>query len=242
MFKRLALLALASLLALALFPAATIAQDGSTGEDRQVIGQITDDNYVLLYPFEGSEGEVVVVEFRPTDALGDLNNPLVYIENAAGEVLVQSEEGRSRITLALLLPADDDYTIVVTRSGGPEGTSRGEFMLNLHRLPALVVGDEVEGTITNEESRFFLLHSETPLEIDFSIKSGDFRPELSLDTIAEDGTLQPAGQFYSEFSRRMRLVIEPAGELLILSLGQALFDFNFETVQADYNLSLHATE
>lgn len=99
-----------------------------------LVGTINNENYQDSYVFEGVAGDVVSIEVIATS--GDLDT-IVSLVGPSGEVLdgnddVDFEAGNTNSALrAFVLPSDGTYTILVGRYEGRNGTTTGNYTLEL---------------------------------------------------------------------------------------------------------------
>jgi hypothetical protein len=103
-----------------------------------VEGEISDDEPVILYTFEGSEGDVVTITMIDTSRSGELD-PYIQLVNEDGDVLTDNDDHDdadlpdnfdSQIT-EFELEDDGTYIIVASRFGQENGSSEGEYELTL---------------------------------------------------------------------------------------------------------------
>jgi hypothetical protein len=104
-----------------------------------VEGEITDDQFAIVYSFEGEEGDVVTITMVNASRSGGLD-PFVQVVNEDGEVLAENDDADEDADLdnnldsqiaEFELPEDGEYFIIATRFGFENGGSTGEFELTL---------------------------------------------------------------------------------------------------------------
>ena len=120
------------ILALIVAVPAVLAQDSLAYGDT-VAGAITSDEFSIEYTFEGTEGDVVVIEMRRTSTDEELRRPAVQLIAPDGDVLGDTSDNFSFgfALLAAQLPESGTYTIIAGRIDGPDGDSVGGFELEL---------------------------------------------------------------------------------------------------------------
>jgi hypothetical protein len=223
------------------------AQDGTPIKaNAPVTGEITNEAFETFYTFAGTADQVIVVELAPVDLSGDLDYPQVNILSSEGSILA-SYSGFGRTIVATKLPADDTYTITATRQDGAAGTSLGEYILTVWVPQVLVVGETVQDSLTNTEADYFVVESADPFVLSFDRTGGDFNPALSISTISTDLGLLEVATLGGELVTGGSIELEPAfgtasDGVYVIDVAEALFDFNFEPVTADYTLTLTAAE
>jgi hypothetical protein len=211
-----------------------------------VVGELTADVYELTYAFAGKEGDVVVIEADPVDALGDLNDTILILSDPSGAVLVDTTEAFSfgSSLIAAQLPASGTYTVKVTREDGAAGESVGEFELAV-TLPQPITPDAPASSSTSSESRkqYFAVMSDTDFSLSYAKSGGDFFPDVLVSTIdEEDGNLNDVAQLSGTTFSVGMMGYFPANTLYIVTVRERLFDFNFDEVTADYTLSVSLAE
>ncbi|MBX3063182.1 MAG: PPC domain-containing protein [Anaerolineae bacterium] len=96
---------------------------------QSVRGQITAEEYSISYKLSAKASEIVQVRMA---ADGSSLDPSLSLLDAAGNLLIFNDDAAPGITDALFVyefSADGDYTIIATRSGEANGTTRGAYIL-----------------------------------------------------------------------------------------------------------------
>ncbi len=147
---RKSVLLLAVLVALFSFAGIAGAQDSTPIElGTWTEGEITSDELELKFTFEGSEGDVVLVEALPKPGTYDLD-PEIVLRDSDGDVIGTNDDfGYPLSVIAAVLEADDEYVVLITRSGGEDGSSEGEFWLRVSIVEPVESGAEIEATISS---------------------------------------------------------------------------------------------
>jgi hypothetical protein len=160
----------AFLLALLVLSASLVTAQDALVSGETVTGEITDDAFAVEYSYEGTAGQIVVLELFPVDVLADYDNPAIVLLDSAGEELM-TREGFGATTAVWQLPADDTYTVVATRRDGAEGTSVGEYTLTLTVPQELVLDEPVEGSMGADSDVYFTYTGEEDFNV-FLCSSG----------------------------------------------------------------------
>ncbi|MBN1681660.1 MAG: hypothetical protein JW966_15375 [Anaerolineae bacterium] len=207
------------------------AQDGEQASDtflpygEWVEGRLTTGDYEHRYVFAGEAGSVILIEMLPKPGTYELD-PALWLYDAEGLAIGQRDDflGLDAVLVAELL-VDGDYTIVATRSGGPDGISSGAYMLRVSRVDLFEPGDHVMAVLTaGGEDNFPFYYVLRPREteswaIHFSQPAGDLFASIGLVKLPDEntvfwlgetagiryGTLETdleAGQFYVLVVRR----------------------------------------
>ncbi|HLA42945.1 MAG TPA: hypothetical protein VJZ27_05890 [Aggregatilineales bacterium] len=238
---------LALIVALAIPVIATVqAQGAATIEYGQVVtGTISNEQFEVPYTFQGTQGDVIIIQLSPVDILADLDQPAVILLDSNSGMLTSSDSFGT-VTLAARLPADGAYTILATRADGRAGTSIGEFNLSLMRPPVLESGSQVEGSATSTGGTFFVYESGASFLISYNKTSGDFSPQLLVNRIGSSNELEEVASLSGVGVTGGQIAIAGTGSVAsttyVIVFQEALFDFNFEEVSANFTLVIKASE
>lgn len=206
-----------------------------------ITAEMTADEFEFIYTFEGKVNDVVAISMSAVDALGDLNNTKLTLQNAAGETLAEYDSF-SNIQLFAQLPESSSYIIIATRPDGAEGTDVGEFTLSIDSVPIIEIGATVTNTISSARGGHYYAYSgSTDFYITYRKITGDFFPEVSINTIGfigNDGQLNSVGSMSGSSFKVGSIGTFAGGQLYVIELSEALFDFNFSEVTADYTLDI----
>lgn len=234
-----------SLMLMALLCAASLVsgQDVDTIEyGESVTGELTDREFEIAYEFTGSEGDVIVIYMAAVDTLGDLNRPELLLLNSENDVVADTADAFTigEILLAAELEAEDTYTILATRQDGRAGDSVGEFTLDLIKLPVLELDKEVSETISSEDSdQYYAIRSDSStLVLSYLKLSGTFSPMISINVINDEAGLDEVVVLQGSALERAAVNVPSEPGLYIVTVGEAPFDFNFNEVEAEYELML----
>jgi hypothetical protein len=240
--KRIALVAsmLALLLGVLLIPAPTLAQDGGQLEYGQTVqGELTAAVFEVSYTFNGTAGDVVVVEMSRFDFDSNIDEPALRLTDANGTIL-GTDEGFGSTRVAAVLPVDGAYTVVATRTDGAAGESLGLYALTLHRAIVLQPGELLVDTVTSEEIDYFAIQTAGQVTLNYRRTGGEFNPAVTAYRL-DQGELLDVVSLDGERLRGGNVVIEVlSGETLVVDIAESLFDFNFDPVTADYEIGLNA--
>jgi hypothetical protein len=142
---------------------------------QQVEGTVTDEHSGAYYVFQAAANDQVVIHMAAQD--GNLDS-FLYLYGPNGEIVGQDDDsgGSLDAELAVVIPAEGNYTILATRFGRQHGSSAGSYLLSLTSpshagspgileqsaqsedalppnfvgLTHIAYGDTVAGTLTNE--------------------------------------------------------------------------------------------
>ncbi len=167
-----------------------------------VTGSISDAQPEVRYTFDGQSGDRVTVRLEALDATLD---PLIILADPEGGELLRDDDSAgdfNALIASYLLTVDGRFTLIATRFGGLQGSSRGQFELTLTGVPVsqpestgdqsgaaagaalpLGLGQTVGGTITDEAvAVFYAFQGEAgvAIEIDMVSIDGELDPLLAL--------------------------------------------------------------
>ena len=202
-----------------------IAQELAYGDT--VSGRLDNRNPRETFIFEGLRGEYITIRLRSTS--GNLD-PVLAVLDDRGAILIYRDDadGGADVTVNQIpLPRSTTYTLVIGRFGYNQGSTTGEYELNIERIgvsaesgSALRFGDTVANTITETEPQIFY---------SFRALRGDI---VTLTMRRDSGTLDPFLQVVnarrqilaanddmpeSNNARIERLIIEEDGQYLIIA-------------------------
>lgn len=221
-------------------PSVSRAQDALKYGDA-VTGEITASAKTVEYTFTGAEGDLVIINVGQAKD-SDLEME-VQVASAGGDEVANSKEQYTSYSAqaALELPEAGDYTVTVSVSedAGDSGKT-GEFNLNITKAELLEVGGEVSGEVTSETTVYYELPATEATTLTFTKTDGDFNPAVILSTInTESSNLSSIGELNTgDYISAAALTIQPIEGRVIIAVTEATFDFNFETVTAEYTISL----
>jgi hypothetical protein len=237
MLKKLTL-GIVSALMLGLAAFGVQAQDAVTAGE-PVTGELTEDAFAVEYLYNGTTDEVIVITLSPTDVLGDLNNPAIIVRDAGGAELLRYD-GYGTSTVVLALPESGEYTIVATRTDDAAGTSVGEYTLTVTSPQELAAGDSADMTLTSEETNYFVYRGDADFTLSYT-RDGEYAPEVTVNTLDTDvtpGSLDTVATVGGKLVTEGSIGVIPGQNIYVIKVGQALFDFYFETVEANYTLTV----
>lgn len=169
---RLTLLSL-FLLATAIAPALTLAQDGGLIVYGQVVtGQITSDVYEVRYTFQGTAGDTILISMSALDesTTGPRLDSYLELLGINGESLYTDDDSGGNLNSLLgpvTLQETGVYTVIATRFQRASGTSTGQFELvvNQAQLTPVALDTPVTATLNDEQPRAFFTYSSSGSEV-----------------------------------------------------------------------------
>lgn len=129
------------------------------------------------------------------------------------------------------IPETGIYTVLATRKDRRSGESVGQYYLKLFKAEILKSGSKVQGTITSEDSVYYVLASDELMTVSYTKVSGNFDPELAVAVINE-GSIEKKASLSGTLQGGV-LLIDPSdfeSDLLILVLEASFSDFNFNHI------------
>lgn len=220
-------------------PSVIRAQDALKYGDA-VEGEVTDSAAEVEYTFTGAQGDLVVINVAQADE-SDLEME-VEVSGADGAVASSTEQYTSYSAQAAFeVPADGDYTVKVfaNEEAGDEAKV-GKFNLNISKPELLKAGASIDGTASSDATMYYELDASAEVTLTYTKTDGDFNPAVILNSIdTENSSLTSMSELnLGKSITGATLTIQPIEGRVILSVTEATFDFNFETVTADYTIAL----
>lgn len=164
--------------------------DPILGVDEWVSGDIDANDYEDRYVFEGSAGDVVLIEAYVPYLESQLDAELDLLD-PSGEILATNDDyvftyGYVGSIIVVELPEDGSYTVVVTRFEREEGTSSGAYQLRLRRPDLVQPGMVLEATIFGQNAEdlpvLYVLRPDRDgiWTLNFSREAGDLFPAIQM--------------------------------------------------------------
>ncbi|HEX3049023.1 MAG TPA: hypothetical protein VHP83_00085 [Aggregatilineaceae bacterium] len=234
---------LISLLALSLSPTLVIAQDDTSNiieYGQTVTGEITNKEFEVEYRFTGSTGDVIIIEMKPVDSMGDLTMPAIVVLDTEYTVLWNAG-AYGNVTLSAMLPYDGEYAIFATRDDGRAGDSVGEYTLTLSNAPVLEVGVPIEGNISGEDIAYYAINATAgSFTVNYEKMGGELFPEITLNVISEGQLEQTA--VLSGTIMSGAIGIDPSyltSDILLLAIRRGLWDWSSSENTVSYGVTLN---
>ena len=237
MFKRILVLGLLALLMVA--PVA--AQDSRPLAFNETLAdEMTDDVYEFVYTFSGKAGDVILLEFD-TDILNDLDNSRLLLQGPNGRPLAQND-GYSTNHVFAELGSDGEYTVILTRPDGADGSDVGEFSLGLYLVQEVEIGSVINETVTSADSeRFYVYRGANSFYLAYNRDEGDFTPEVTVNSIGrfgDDGQLKPLASLTGELLSLGNIGTIFGEDTYIIRVGGQLFSSSFDETSATFTLEV----
>jgi hypothetical protein len=247
------LLFLVVLSALSLGVSAVAAQDATPIEYGQTVeGTISNQSYEFRYTFKGNEGDLIAITMDRGSEDSSLDATLI-LRDSNGDPLATNDDFRYPLSLIVYeLPAQGEYTILATRSGGSTGSSDGDYFLKLELVDPLTSGSQLEATIYSDYTKqvstiAYLVPEESgPVEITFSQELSDLYGSLRISE-TPDWASDVTSSYYEtvvELSDSARVtnatltVDLQAGHVYVLSVDVAFSSFSFDVDEATVTVSI----
>ncbi|MCS6872169.1 MAG: hypothetical protein NZ571_12015 [Anaerolineae bacterium] len=177
-------------------------------------------NTQARFTFNGKAGDVIYIFPQGTDLFSTLEFDIQLADSRNTSLGTVYNKERQKPVLVAELPADDRYVITLTAN------KSGRYRLNLEKTLNLLPSTQVEGVITPEETRFFLIRSSQPLKIalTYARLSGTYSPELRIEDFVSGYPREVAAIFGRALDTgTLQLTLEANVEYLV-TLGQKPFD------------------
>ncbi|MBN1201068.1 MAG: PPC domain-containing protein [Anaerolineae bacterium] len=218
------------------------AQGGEALELGQwVEGELTEAEYEVFYTFEGTAGTVLVFEMYATTY--DLD-PVLILRDPSGVAIAQNDDFSGLDSMLILeLPADGEYTILATRSGGSTGSSFGPYRLRASEASVLEVGGSVEATVYADYEKdmpnLFVVKPEATGTYAFSFEQpeGDLRAMFRLSNAEDDMLVFELTETAGVRTGTLNTDLE-GGMVYVLTVRQSFMSFVMEDISIQVTVSL----
>lgn len=215
---------------------------GSIAVDNEVTGELSEDNPLIVYTFDGAAGEIVGVNV----AFDEIDGYLL-LADADGNILAENDDSISiyNSTIpAVELPEDGNYQIGIStysyvRTDDP--SEEGSFRLTLAtpEVSSVEIGDEIEGAITEDQpTALYFIDAEVGQLLVVAVESDDFDTQLALDPVSGQDVIQ---EFNDDFGEGTNSQIGPT---LIAEGGRYVVTVSsfFEDEAGSFTLSVSEAE
>jgi hypothetical protein len=209
-------------------------------------GELTNERYEIPNVFAGNEGDVIIIEMKPVDTLGDLSEPVLILVDSAGSAIADTSDGYSygSAMIAAELPADDTYTVLATRIDGAAGTSVGEFTLSITQPTPVEPGTAASGEISSDEGTIYYLVESIgePSLLSYQKNGGDYNVEIRINEISETSGLSPVVTLSGSDLTAGQMNLPEDEGIYIVTVGPIPFDFTMGELTAEFELEIIAAE
>lgn len=155
-------------LMLAVVPALAQEEAEAIAYGDVIEGQITDDAPEVFYTFEGTEGDVIVIDAFPTDTDSNMTGIALALLDADGDEVEVSIDEYALARLWTELEESGTYTIVVRRSEYSDDT--GLFIVRLIVPEELAAGETLTGEVDAEApNTYYTFTTEEPFEVNIEL-------------------------------------------------------------------------
>ncbi len=131
-------------LILSIAPTFVHAQGSKLTYGQTAKGRITNENFRIVYSFDGRQGDVVDITLSRTE--GSLD-PLLILTDDQNNLITRDDDSAPGYDAAILsqqLPHDGTYFVIVTRFGQERGLTTGGYALTLSHVGATTSGSGTE--------------------------------------------------------------------------------------------------
>lgn len=167
----------------------TLAQEDSfIAYGETVQGKITVDEYERRYSFEGKAGDLIRADLLPE---GDFYNwsswhePEILLLDSEMNVITALHAHESAVLIHELTETNV-YHLIATGWGGRSKDNVGAYQLSLERIPLLVDGEVTDCEASSQLGAHYAVRTDSDFQITYARLEGVFRPEVSVNVIAED--------------------------------------------------------
>ena len=213
--------------------------ENSLAYGESATGEITNRHFEVEFAFEAEVGDVVVITMTPEDTEA-FRNPGILLLNEDYDVIGEAFDSYS-VTLFYDVKDSGSYYILATRNDGRSGEGVGEFSLALSRAPVMENGQDLYDSATSELDRYYAVRADGDFDVSYQFRDGDFRPEVSINTIKSRGNglesqISLTGPSLERGSIGASIRSE-SSELFIVKISQRVWDWS-DNKFADYRIRL----
>lgn len=209
-----------------------------------VKGNITDENYEAWYTFTGTAGDMVLIEVIP-DSLQFNLDPTVELRNSNNETIALNDDFNFPVSLIIAkLPVDGDFSVVVSRAGGVEGDTAGDFNLRATTVQPVSSGAVINAEVSSDASALPLRYVLNPaadqtIEITFSQAIGENYAGIRILKWVSDSSPDVLMNLDStaQLSKAVLTVNLEADNFYIIQLAQTSYSFT-ETIDFPVTLEI----
>ena len=182
------LVRLAALITLVFCNALILAQDDNRiayGELAE--GEITIQQYETQYSFEANAGDIIRAVLAPKQSSfgwSDWHKPELILLDSNLDVIVALHSHDSA-TVIQELEETGEYHLIATGWGG-RTENTGKFSLRLERIPILTDGAVTNCEASSDRGAHYAVRADGDFAIAYQHTQGAFRPEVSVNVIAND--------------------------------------------------------
>ncbi len=227
---------LLGLVLVGMFSTKAQAQSSAIKYGQAVTGELTDANAAINYTFQADANDVVVIRMKQ-DGTDSSVAPHLVLQDAKLTTVADTKDQIAifSVNLAVQLTDAGQYTITATSA---DGKGKGKFQVSLAKATVLKPGAPVSDKANSETYVYYAYTSGSPFEIAYEKKGGDFAPTVAVNRV-DNHELKSIGELNGEQVAKGSIGIQPKqNELYVISIGEGTLDINFESVSADYTLTL----
>lgn len=232
-----------SILFLLLFNNNAQAQTRSIEYGQVVTGEITDRQFEVPFEFSGKRGDIVIIEMKAVDSLGDLDNPMLILMDAQGRIIADTGDDFSIISalIAVQLTSNGRYTVIATRSDGRAGDSVGEFTLNLLKPSILEVDIPIADQISSDDRpAYYVIDSSIGVDRMLLVyqRQGDLKTEVTINVLSDTNGLDDMITFSGELLELVGTELSVEHAPYIVRIAREPFQFSVNPISANYVLTI----
>jgi hypothetical protein len=206
-----------------------------------VVGKLNESQYEFHYLFQGEAEAVIIIEMKAVDDFSGLISPVLRLLDAQDQVIADTT-GVYRYKEAILtaaLPATQTYRIVATLEGGKDATRTGAYTLEFIQAEAITIEEPLIDSISSgSRDHYYAVQTADRFSLLYTKLEGEFAPQISVQRIAENGQLETEMTCYGEAITTAMMGDFVAETPYVITVGEALVDFNFNRVSAQFKLTV----
>jgi hypothetical protein len=240
MLKRIILFGLISIFAIFCLPAKAQDKNPIIEYGKTVSGKITNKSFEVPFDFTAKKGEVFIIEMNSADSSA-FASPEIIVLNSDGDVQGDSTGtfGYGSAFFVGAMTKDETITILATRHDGRSGDGTGDFTLNITKPETLKAGVPLQDSDTNKGTKYYLINkSKADMNLTYRKSSGDFSPEVSLNTINDSFGLTSLFSLQGKYLTNAQAQLPDTQGIYIVKVAEAAFDLYFNEAKVTYELQI----
>jgi hypothetical protein len=211
--------------------------DGSINYGDPITGELTDREFEVEYYFEGRAGDVIIAAMGEPVYGEGVGEPALMLLDPDFDVIGANDTFFGEATIATILLADGEYTLIATRQDGRAGEEVGPYYINFLN-PDPVTESLSTGTIDKDSKAYYVVQSDELFGVGFVLTQATFLADMAVYGVEESGSLERIAVVDGN-SLGGVVFIDPdtAGyELFIITIED--LGFTFRDATAEYGIYL----
>lgn len=186
------------------------------------------------YKFAASAGDVIVIDVKTSDILNALQ-PQIKLLNARGSTMASTSDIDNGLTnfdaftsiLAYEIPADGDYTILISDGPFQSATPNSKFIMRLFKPEILSADKILEDTSRKNTNSYYVIISKGQFALRYQKLEGEYYPAINIDRV-ENGILERLSTTFGDSLEESIVRVKPNRNTIhLVTITRAPFDTDF---------------